>query len=198
VPPIQSNPIAPVADTWWGDVGMFLVHTALVYMGSISWFPWLVYRWFDVAPFLNIHPVVQRIDWYLQHLAAVNIAFALLVGYGMARAAKSAAIWAWAVPLVVLTFEILLFKSRTPVSVFGGYRPSMSAIEYFFGTVAGLFDDPPRALAQMRITAPFYAGVAYAVGAVIARHGILSNLFTFKKIHDGEATSESRELDHAE
>src|SRR6266404_4226280 len=123
VPSSQSNPVPPAVDTWWSDAGMFLVHTALVYMGSISWFPWFVYRWFDVAPFLNIHPVVQRIDWYLQHLAAVNIGFALLVGYSMARAAKPATIWAWAVPLLVLTFQILLFKTRTSGSVFGGYRP---------------------------------------------------------------------------
>jgi hypothetical protein len=158
VPSSHSNPIPPAVDTWWGDAGMFLVHTALVYMGSISWFPWFVYRWFDVAPFLNIHPIVQRIDWYLHHLAAVNIGFALLVGYGMARAAKPATIWAWAVPLLVLTFQILLFKSRTPGSVFGGYRPSTTvAIEYFFGTAAGLFDEPGRALAQIRITAPFFA-----------------------------------------
>jgi hypothetical protein len=177
---------------------MFLLHTFLVYAGSISWFPWLVYRWFDVATYLNIPPIVSRFDWYLQHLPVVNITLALLVGYGMARAAKTAAIWAWAVPALVLAFDMALFKSRIPVSVLGTSLRPASAIEFFFGTVTGFFDDPQRSLTQMKITAPFCAGFAYALGAVIARHGILSKVFSFETTHDDEPTSESRDVEQTQ
>jgi hypothetical protein len=64
----------------------------------------------------------------------------------------------------------------------------MTSIKYFFDiqkvmpTWANpLVSDPTRVAAQMFVTAPFYAGVAYSVGALIAKHELLTKLFTFDK-----------------
>jgi len=49
-----------------------------------------------------------------------------------------------------------------------------------------LASDPVRVLAQISITAPFYAGVAYSLGALVSKHQLLIKLFTFEK--HGETT----------
>ncbi len=63
-------------------------------------------------------------------------------------------------------------------------------VKYFFDIVKvmptwqnPLAGDPIRAWAQMSVTAPFYAGVAYSVGALASKHQVLAKLFTFEK-HD--------------
>jgi hypothetical protein len=60
----------------------------------------------------------------------------------------------------------------------------MTAWRYFFeiqrviptfrNPLAG---DPVRVLAQMYVTAPFYAGVAYSLGALAERYRLLQTVF---------------------
>jgi hypothetical protein len=64
----------------------------------------------------------------------------------------------------------------------------MTAIKYFFDiekvmpTWANpLAGDPVRVAAQMFVTAPFYAGVAYSLGAVLSKRELVNKLFTFDK-----------------
>jgi hypothetical protein len=52
-----------------------------------------------------------------------------------------------------------------------------------------LASDPVRVLAQMTITAPFYAGIAYSLGALASKHQLLTKLFTFEK-HDETTISQ--------
>jgi hypothetical protein len=155
----------------------------------------LVGRWFAwVAPALNIPRGIAPADWYLRHLEVVTIVPALIAGYidlvrilpatvgkqiGEWRSGSAGA-WAWAIPTAVLVFRMLTF--HTPSSVLFG--TSMSAFKYFFDiqqnmpTFANpLASDPVRVLAQMSVTAPFYAGLAYSLGALLWKHRELAMLF---------------------
>ena len=52
-----------------------------------------------------------------------------------------------------------------------------------------LASDPVRVWAQMSVTAPFYAGVAYSLGALSSQHALLSKLFKFEQHEEPTASS---------
>jgi hypothetical protein len=68
----------------------------------------------------------------------------------------------------------------------------MTALKFFFDSRRRanpdpLASDPIRVWAQFSVTAPFYAGVAYSLGALASKHQLLTKLFTFEK--RGETTT---------
>lgn len=194
----------------FGCAVAFSIHTAVVYGCAIRLSPWLIYHWFGwVAPMLHVSINVPRGDWppgdwYLQHLELATVVPALLVGYvnlirflpasvGVTRSA-SVAVWAWAIPAVVLSCKMLLYHA--PSSVLSSSSPT--AIAYFFEiqkrmpTRTNPFaSDAIRVLAQMTITAPFYAGVAYSLGALASKYGLAARLFSFDKRGDSPAPPDS-------
>ena len=198
------EPIAIEKKFLVGYVTAFILHTYVVYFCAMHLSQWLVFHWFGwVAPILQISTSIPATDWYLQHFELATILPALLVGYiNVARffpatvrsylhegQSGSIAAWAWSVPTVVLIYRMLMY--HPPSSVLLG--TSVTAIEYFFDiqkvmpTLANpLASDPVRVLAQMSITAPFYAGVAYSLGALASKHQLLTKLFAFEK--HGETT----------
>jgi hypothetical protein len=184
-----------------GYIAAFMLHTYIAYSCAMHLSEWLVFHWFGwVAPILNVSIGIPAPDWYLQHFELMTILPALLVGYvnfarilpGIIRdfmheGQHSIATWAWAFPTLVLLYRMLDYRAPSSV-LFGG---SMTAIEYFFEiqTVMPswqnpLASDPVRVWAQMSVTAPFYAGIAYSLGALSSKHSLLTRLFTFEK-HDG-------------
>jgi hypothetical protein len=65
-------------------------------------------------------------------------------------------------------------------SVFIG--TAVTRFGYFFDIQkVGPTWDPVRVADQLLVTGPFYAGVAYSLGAFLAKHRVLVNLFTFEK-----------------
>ena len=189
-----------------GLVAAFGIHTVAVYVSAVHLSPWLVYHWFGwVAPILQTSTSIPETDWYLQHLEMVTIAPALILGYlnvtlfsrptirsyiGGSRS-DSVAAWAWAVPTLVLGCKMLLYHA--PSSVL--YGSSMSAVKYFFDIqkvmptrTNFLTSDPGRVLAQMTVTAPFYAGIAYSLGALALKHRLLTKLRT-SETHDEPTTA---------
>jgi hypothetical protein len=191
--------IPDATQPWFGFVPAFALHTAIVYTCALHISGFLVGRWFAwFAPVLQISSSVPPADWYLQHLELVTIIPGLIAGYvNVSRFAPalvgkpiwdtrfdSAITWAWGVPTLVLSYRVLQYHAPSSV-LFGS---SMTSIKYFFDiqkvmpTWANpLVSDPTRVAAQMFVTAPFYAGVAYSVGALIAKHELLTKLFTFDK-----------------
>jgi hypothetical protein len=196
-----SKPIAFEKQSSWGCVPAFVLHTYIAYTCAMYLSPWLVFHWFSwIAPILRIPISIPATDWLLQHLELATILPALVIGYinvtrffpAIARSylheerSGSIATWAWTVPTVVLLYRMLIYHA--PSSVLFG--KSQTAIGYFFDiqkvmpTFANpLASDPVRVLAQISITAPFYAGVAYSLGALVSKH---QRLFTFEK--HGETT----------
>jgi hypothetical protein len=167
-----------------GRVPAFGLHILAVYMCAVHFSPWLIGRWLAwVAPMLQISINMPPEEWYLRHLELASIIPAFLAGYIAARRPDSVAPWAWGVPVLVLAYKMLRYHA--PSSVLIG--SSMSAFKYFFDiqTVMPTMmnptaSDPVRALAQLTITAPFYAGVAYSLGAWISKRKLLIKLFSFK------------------
>jgi hypothetical protein len=168
-----------------GRVPAFAMHTATVYIFAVHVSPWLVGRWFAwILPILQISTVTSAADWYLQHLELVSTFPALVAGYFVARRPDSLATWAWSIPTVVLAYKMLRYQA--PSSVLVG--ASMSALRYFFEIERVMPtmryatpSDPVRVLAQMTITAPFYAGVAYSFGAWVSKRELLTKLFSFRR-----------------
>jgi hypothetical protein len=196
----ETSMAAPEANPpWFGPIPAFALHTAIVYTCALQFSMFLVGRWFAwVAPILQISSGVPPADWYLQHFELVIIVPALLAGYiNVARFVPaivgrpvwdsrfdSAISWAWSVPAAVLLYRMLQYHAPSSV-LFGS---SMTAMKYFFDiqkvmpTWANpLASDPTRVAAQMFVTAPFYAGVAYSLGALVSKHELLIKVFTFEK-----------------
>lgn len=193
-----SAPIPIEKKSTLGYLPAFMLHTYVAYTCAIHLSQWLVFHWFGwVAPMFHISPRVPPPDWYLQHFELMTILPALAMGYiNVARflpnsirtflheGHHSIASLAWVVPTLVLLYRMLRYHA--PASVL--YGSSMTALKYFFDiqTVMPTFQnplasDPIRVWAQFSVTAPFYAGVAYSLGALALKHQVLTKLFTFEK-----------------
>jgi hypothetical protein len=196
----------------FADAGRLVAHTLLVYVCALHFSPWLVGRWFLlIAPALQISSGGHPGDWYLQHLELVTIVPALVVGYfnifrfaptwlgGPKEGNQSgnSALWSCALPSLILCYELLAY--RTPASVLydrSVYESCMLALKYFFVIepempgLSNLFaSDPKRVLEQMNVTAPFYAGIAYTVGALAAKYDVLHKLFSLQSPEGPEPNS---------
>ena len=161
-----------------------VLHTIAVYFISLRAAPWMFGRWFAwVVPALHISTAVVPADSFLQHLPEISMVPAFMVGYIAVRQSFSLATSSWTVPTVVLFYKMLRFHDPYS-SVLTG---QMSPFRYFFEiqkvmpTFANpLASDPVRVVAQMTVTAPFYAGVAYAMGALLAKHQVAEKVFHFQ------------------
>lgn len=173
----------------WG-LGLCL-HTAVVYICALYFSPWLVGRWFAwFAPLLHASSKVPPGDWYLQHLELVSIVPGVIAGYLNSRRRDSPATWAWAVPTLVLAYQMLRFRGSSSV-----LSPE-SAFAYFLNIqhsmptlVSPTASDPIRVLAQMTITAPFYAGVAYSLGALCSKLSLVHALFRSRAPAQSDSTN---------
>lgn len=172
----------------------FGLHTVAVYFWALHLSPWLVGRWFAwFAPLFHIAANAPSGDWYLQHLALSSIIPALVAGYLIVRQHHSPATWAWIIPTLVLGYKMLRYQAGYSVLI---GRTSISSFGYFFHvlhrmpTLSSPGGDPARVLAQMVITAPFYAGVAYSVGALCSKLDLLNILFRFEREEWKEGSEE--------
>jgi hypothetical protein len=181
-----------------GYIAAFMLHTYVAYCCAMHLSEWLVFHCFGwVAPILHVSIDIPATDWYLQHFELMTILPALLVGYlnvarilpsivrnFMHEGQHSISTWAWIFPTMMLLYRMLEYHA--PSSVLLG--SSMTAMKYFFEIQTAmptwqnpLASDPVRVWAQMSVTAPFYAGVAYSLGALASKHKLLTKLFTFEK-----------------
>jgi hypothetical protein len=145
-----------------------LLHTSIVYICAIRLSPMLTYYWLALFGVSTL----SAGDWYLQHLEIVTLLPAAVVGFVITRWRPVGSFWSWLLPTGVLVCGLLLYSS--PHSVLVSNRGNK--LEYFFHiqrympTGANpLVSDPRRVLEQMLITAPFYAGISYSVGAYLAK-----------------------------
>jgi len=164
-----------------GRLSALVVHTLAVYLCAVHLSPWLVGRSFAWSGrILQFSAASVPGDWYLQHMELASVIPALIVGHVTARQLRSAATWAWVIPTVVLSYRFLQYHA--PSSVLLGN--STTAFSYFFHiervmptTANPTASNPVRVLAQMTITAPFYTGLAYSLGAWSARQRFMKGLF---------------------
>jgi hypothetical protein len=190
------------------SIAAFALDTLIVYILAMRISGTLVAVWFQWAPhLLQISTVERPVDWYLQHFEWVTILPALAAGYidvgriipalmgGLIRKRRttSAALWAWTIPAAVLAYKMLQYDS--PISVL--VSTSMSATSYYFDIVRTMpslaSGDPVRIMRQLTITAPFYAGIAYSLGAACYRYRVFARIFSFQKPEENASTDTEHE-----
>lgn len=187
---LQVNQIADVArrsGLVWpgaGAIGSFALHTTAVPMCGIFLGPWLFSRWFVwILPLFRISPAMPRADYWLQHLELVSIIPALVFGALIARYFEKLASWAWIVPTIILSYRLLTFTDVN-ASVLAS-TDSWSRFSYYFviqqhmptfSRSFGLSGDPIRVAQQLDVTAPFYSGIAYSVGALLTKHKAIDRI----------------------
>jgi hypothetical protein len=165
---------------WPGEsaIGLFALHTTAVAVCGIHVSPWLVGRWFAwVLPLTGFSSTAFAADYYLQHLELLTVVPAFALGYFMWLRFPRLATWAWTLPTIILAYKLAFFADPS-ASVFSS-NPT-ARFSYFFVIQRGMptlsnfrGSDPVRVATQMMFVAPFYAGVAYSIGALAAKHGVL-------------------------
>jgi len=186
----------PGRGNWLRDAGFLVLQVVLVYVCAISTFPWLG-RWFAwvVEPSNSIAPS----DWFLRHLEVVCILPALALGYALVQA-NSLAVWTGVVPTLVLGYRLISFSGLQHSSVLYASAPTTGSFRYFFDVRQALLwgaGDPVRVLAQMTVTAPFYAGIGYSLGALCGKHEVLKKIFSLERPSDEGSEAESPAADAA-
>jgi hypothetical protein len=137
--------------------------------------------------------------WFLRHLEVVCILPAFGLGYALVQA-NSLPVWSWVVPTLVLGYRLISFAGFQHSSVLYASQPTTGSFRYFFDVRQALLwgaGDAVRVLAQMTVTAPFYAGIGYSLGALCGKHQVLKKIFTFEKPSDEGSESESSAADAA-
>jgi hypothetical protein len=177
-------------------IGPFALHTAAAAICGIHLGPWLLSRWYSwILPLTGRSSRFATGNDHLQNFELVSIVPALLIGYPLARRFGRFAAYAWILPTVVLVYKLLTF-TEPHVSVLASSSP-MTRFEYFFSiqrtmpTFTPGFGgvDPIRVAQQMTVVAPFYAGVAYSVGALAGKRQLLDRFFRHSSMHvEPEAT----------
>ena len=169
---------------WLGEaaIGPFALHSTAAAVCGVHFGPWLLSRWFVwILPLAGMPTGALTADYYLQHFEVASIVPALVVGYVLSWHLPRLAPCAWILPAVVLVYKILTFNepyasilaphSSTRFSYFFVIERSMPTFRDLRGA------DPIRVAAQLFVVAPFYAGLAYSIGALAARHNLLKKLF---------------------
>jgi len=170
---------------WPGEavIGPFALHTTAAVVCGIHFGPWLLSRWFAwVLPLTGRSIHTPSGNDYLQHFELASIVPAFIVGYILCRYFRRLATCAWVVPTIVLAYKLLTFTepyqsilaspASTRFSYFFVIQRSMPAFTAGFGGV-----DPVRVAQRMSVVAPFYAGLAYSIGALAAEHNVVEKLF---------------------
>jgi len=168
-----------------GAIGSFAIHTTAVTFCGIFVGPWLFSRWFVwILPLLRISPAIPRGDYWLQHLELVSIIPAMVFGALVDHYFERFALWTWVVPTLILSYKLVTFTNPR-VSVFASADPWYSFSYYFviqqhmpaFSRSLGLTgSDPIRVAEQLNVTVPFYSGIAYSFGALLAERKAIDRI----------------------
>ena len=178
--PIRSRATSPLV-LW--QVLWFCLHLAATNLVVHFFTPWLA-GWVNrtLLPFLSYATSSDSYGLLFSHLFVFAFVPAFVAGLVNAKFKHKAAEFVWIVPAAVLVYELFAFQGASSVLDQNGF----SAFHYYFGSTFLLPDvhtygwgskayweavrsspDVGRALAQLKFTAPFYAGVAYSLASWI-------------------------------
>jgi hypothetical protein len=173
--PVRSRATSPFA-SW--RILWFSLHLAAVYILVQFCTPWFA-GWVNrtLLPSLGYATSASSLSLLFSHLFIFACVPAFLAGLINAKFKHKAAEFVWIVPAVVLVYELIAFQGTSSVLA----QDRFSAFHYYFGGMFLLPDphtygwgskayweavdtsrDVGRALAQLKFTAPFYAGLAYS------------------------------------
>lgn len=137
----------------------------------------------------------RSFQFFFNHIFALSFVPSFAAGLVNARFKHKAAWFVWIVPAVILAYKLVTF---TAPSVFHSgsesarhqyFAGGFSIADYHnwreFWALVGSSSDMSRGVAQVRITAPFYAGVGYSLAAWIGQRAALSDKIS-QRIADWE------------
>jgi hypothetical protein len=155
------------------SVLIFVVHQFLGTWGIAFVAAFGLFSLFDLLPnFGDWKPSARFVHWLLTENSfyPVQIVAGLYVGWLLGRRFRHRSmLWIWVLPLTILCYALVTASILIPewASVLARPVTVQSRLSYYFGSGC-----QPRAhcLDQLMMTMPFYASVAYSLGALIARH----------------------------
>jgi len=161
----------------------YCLHVIAVYLSALVLSPLLVgwfYRW--IAPILNLGITSSEVQFYFSHLFFSSVVPALLAGYINSKYRNGSAMCAWIIPTALLAEKVVTFPAT---SVFASKWAEAAA--YYFSSnwqVPASIDEAFRGniggmrvyVAQTKFVAPFYAGLAYSVGALVRKFQMRSRM----------------------
>jgi hypothetical protein len=148
------------------NVGYFFAHL----IGSWLGVPFAGAPFFAFAVVASIHQFYPAVNFRVAHwiltetpFFPVQILLGLSSGFLLGRRLMHRVMrWTWTVPALSLVLAIVLAPVfQRPIS-----GPTFTRLGYFFGP--GCLPQN-HCLDQLVVTMPFYAAVAYSLGAVVAR-----------------------------
>jgi len=179
----QAGPAGNTAVGW--QIRWFLLHVAAVYAIVKFCTPWLA-GWTrgGLLPLLQRPTSSGSFEFLFSHIFAFSFIPAFAAGLINTRFKHQVAQLVWLVPTAILGYKFLTFPAA---SVFQS-QSSAAFHQYFgggllipefrdwhaFAATVGSNSDMTRGMAQLRFTAPFYAGIGYSVAAWIGRRTELS------------------------
>jgi hypothetical protein len=170
------------AGLYWpveAPLGPFAFHTTAAVVCGVHFGPWLLSRWFVwIMPLAGIGNGMPTGNDYLRHFELASIVPAFALGYVLSLYFPRLAIWAWAVPTMILMYKLLTFTDASasvlfshPWSRFSYFFVIERSMPVFAPDFGGV--DPVRVAQQVCVVAPFYAGLAYSIGALAERRNLL-------------------------
>lgn len=169
----------------------FVTHLGVVYL-LVTWLtPWLA-GWVrgSLLPVLGWPKSISQFQFLFSHLLVLSAVPAFLAGLANVRFRQNVVAYVWLVPTVILAYKFLTFPT---VSVFQSH--ASSAFHQYFGggflipeyrnwqefwSIATSNADLERGMAQLHITAPFYAGLSYSIAGWIGARIDLGRKVTTK------------------
>jgi hypothetical protein len=156
----------------------FVAHLAVVYL-VVNWVTSWLAGWFQgfLLPALVWPKSESQFQFLFSHVFAFSFVPAFLISLANVRFKQNVVAYVWLVPTMILSYKLLTFTTPSVLQnhassafhqYFGG---GFSIPEYRnwqeFWSITASSADMERGLAQMRFTAPFYAGLAYSIGGLI-------------------------------
>src|SRR5712691_5847458 len=143
------------------NVAVFLGHQLIATLGIGMGTALVAFSTFPIVRFLDPGLTVRGVHHLLTEIPyfPLQIIEGLLIGYMMHRRFKHAAIfWTWVLPLLWL----MCFFFSAPQSVLGSTW--IARLDHFFGNGCNV-RMTPHCYDQISTTLPFYASLAYSLGA---------------------------------
>lgn len=164
-------------------IGPFALHTAAAALCGLHLGPWLVWRWYAwILPLAGRSSPTITGNEYLQNFELANVVPAVIVGYLLSRYFRRFATSGWILPSLVLCYKLLTFaEPQSSVLLphsstrFGYFFVIQRTVPTFTPGFGGV--DPIRVGQQMAVVAPFYAALAYSVGALAGTRNLLDRVF---------------------
>ena len=183
---LLNNQSSKAGIVGWQTV-RFLLHLAALYAIVLSCTSRLS-GWTKefLLPFLSVPTSSSSFEFLFSHIFAFSFIPALIAGFANAKFKHKIAQYVWLVPTVVLAYEFFAFPEPAR-SVLDSQTPNLSRFsaafhEYFGGGFLigeyrnwrdfwDLVESNPdmiRGMTQLKVTAPFYAGIGYSLAAWIS------------------------------